>query len=148
MKKKLISLFSALFILVCPLVTFAVDSKLLNPLGDGTTPEILIGRIIKALLGLSGSVALLMFVWGGFLYLTSGDSKRVQTAKDTLKHAALGLVIIFLSYIGVITVIAALTKGDVLNTKPESAAPNNLPIPKCATGQTPSYDSNGNPSCY
>ena len=128
MKKKFISLLSALFVLVCPLVTFAVDSKLLNPLGDGTTPEILIGRIIKALLGLSGSVALLMFVWGGVLYLTAGDSKRVDTAKTTLKNAAIGLAVIFLSYMGVVTVIAALTKGNVIQLKPDTSTPVNTDI--------------------
>ena len=84
-----------------------------NPLGTGATIPILIGRIIRAILGLSGVVALLMFVYGGVLYLISaGDSKKVQKGKDTFTHAVIGLVIIFTAYTLVDFVIKAL-KGTV-----------------------------------
>jgi len=97
------------FLLLLCLVPFAAHAELLNPLGTGNIYE-LIGRIIKALLGLSGSIALLMFVYGGFQYLTSaGDPGKVKKGKDTLVNAVLGLAIIFGSFIVVNQIILLLT---------------------------------------
>lgn len=69
-----------------------------NPIGVDD-PRIFIGRLIKGILGLSGSVALLMFVYGGVVYLTAqGENERIQRAKSTLTWATVGLVVIFGSY--------------------------------------------------
>ncbi|MEA3272761.1 MAG: pilin, partial [Patescibacteria group bacterium] len=46
-----------------------------TPLGDISIPE-LIGKIIKAVLGIVGSIALLMFIYGGFLWLMSGGNEK------------------------------------------------------------------------
>jgi hypothetical protein len=70
-----------------------------NPLGNSVTPAELAGRIIKTLLGLSGAAALVVFVYGGMMFMFSGgNAQRVQSAKNTLVYAALGLAIIFASY--------------------------------------------------
>ena len=62
-------------------------------------------------MGLIGTLALLMFVWGGIQYLISqGKPDQLKKAKDTLIYASLGLVIIFTSY----TIVSALVK--VLST--------------------------------
>lgn len=91
-----------------------VSAELINPLGAGITIESFIGRLIKAILGLSGSVALLMFVWGGFQYLWSGgDPKKVEKGKETLINAVKGIVIIFFAYAAVNTIIKALATGTV-----------------------------------
>ncbi len=102
-------------------LTFAIlllpeiaSAELINPLGSGVTIESFIGRLIKAILGLSGSIALLMFVWGGFQYLWSGgDPKKVEKGKDTLKNAALGIVIIFFAYTLVSALINVLASGTI-----------------------------------
>ncbi|MEK7102533.1 MAG: pilin, partial [Patescibacteria group bacterium] len=53
----------------------------------------------RFLLGLSGSVALVIFVWGGFLMLTSaGNPKKVQGGKDKMVAAIIGLIIIFSAF--------------------------------------------------
>ncbi|MEA3464141.1 MAG: pilin [Patescibacteria group bacterium] len=74
----------------------------LNPDGKPTThpkPAELIGRIIHAALGIVGSIALAMFIYGGFVWMTAaGSSEKVQKGKDVLIWAALGLVIIFSAY--------------------------------------------------
>lgn len=73
--------------------------KLENPLGEGTTVPALLGRVINAFLGISGSVALLMFVYGGFMWLTSGGSEdRIKKGKETVVWAALGIALIFSAY--------------------------------------------------
>lgn len=99
--------FLILILLVFPQVTLAV-TRLQNPLGTTDIPS-LIGRIVSAMLGLSGALALAMFVWGGFQWLISGgDPSRVTKGKETLYWATIGLVVIFSSYTLVQFLIRAL----------------------------------------
>jgi hypothetical protein len=104
--KKLTTLFLTLAALTTPALTHA--ATLSNPLGTSDI-NVIIGNIIKILLGFSGSIAFLMFVWGGFLWLISaGDPKRVKKGKDTFIWASLGLVVIFTSYVLLRTLIILL----------------------------------------
>ena len=74
-------------------------TALANPLGDIKTPTQLIGKIIYAILGLTGAIALVMFIWGGLQWMTAaGSPEKVTKGRDTLMWAVLGLVIIFSSY--------------------------------------------------
>ena len=102
---------------IIPITSFAAGEdvkKLQNPLGNVETVEGLVGRLIKVLLGLSGSVALLMFVWGGFQYLWSaGDPGKVSKGKEIIKNAVLGLFLVFFAYSIVSAVIQAITTGTV-----------------------------------
>jgi hypothetical protein len=84
---------------------------LTNPLGS-TDLRVVIGYIIKALLGLSGAIALFVFVWSGMMMmLAAGDAKKIATAKASLTWATIGLVVIFTSYTLVYTLITALSTG-------------------------------------
>jgi hypothetical protein len=110
--KKIIFTLLTLFLLNVPLLqifAYEGDMKesgtgkvvpLKNPLGDKiNTPQAFIGQIIKGLLGVVGSVALIMFVYGGFTWLTSaGDKNKITKGRDTMLWATLGLTIIFSSY--------------------------------------------------
>ncbi|MFA6106649.1 MAG: pilin [Patescibacteria group bacterium] len=70
-----------------------------NPLPDAGTPQVLIGKVISAALGLVGSLALAMFIFGGFMWMTAmGNADKVKKGRDTMIWAALGLVIIFTAY--------------------------------------------------
>ncbi len=75
----------------------------------------LVGLFIIAariILGISGSLALLMFVYGGFLFLVSaGNNERVERGKRAISAAVVGLVIIFSSYAIVGLVFKALGCG-------------------------------------
>ena len=65
-----------------------------------TLPNPLINKVITAALGVVGSLALVMFIYGGFTWmLSAGNDKSIEKGKTTLTWAALGLVIIFLSYV-------------------------------------------------
>lgn len=56
-------------------------------------------NLSKIILGLTGSLALLAFVYGGFVFLLSGGSaQNVEKGKGILKAAVIGLVIVFASY--------------------------------------------------
>lgn len=79
-----------------------------NPI-EAETPQEFIGNILNAVLGVVGSLALLMFVYGGLVWMTAaGNADKVQKGKSILTWAALGLVIIFTSYALVNFVIAEL----------------------------------------
>ena len=108
MKKILVSIFS-LSALLHSLPAHAV--VLDDPLGGVSIP-VLIGRVISAGLGITGSLALLMFIYGGFIWMTSGgDKERVTKGRKTLTWAVIGLLVIFGAYIAVNTIITAITTG-------------------------------------
>lgn len=63
-----------------------------------TLPEY-IGLMIGAALGLLGVIFLILMVYGGYLWMTSrGDDKQVEKAKDTIKNAIIGLVLVIMAY--------------------------------------------------
>lgn len=72
--------------------------RLFNPLGRDTDIPAFIGRGIRGVLGVIGAIALLMFVYGGVTWMTAGDSKRVDDAKNIIKNSVIGLLLIFFSY--------------------------------------------------
>ena len=73
----------------------------LNPLGDTTGGGAeLYGRILKFLLGFAGIAALVFFIIGGIILLTSrGNADKLKSGKDTIVWAILGLLVTFTSYI-------------------------------------------------
>jgi hypothetical protein len=86
--------------------------SLKNPLPTDSLPEF-IGYTIRALLGIIGSLALAVFIYGGFLWMTAaGNRERVQKGKNTLTWTAIGLAVIFLSYAIVASIIKALIEAS------------------------------------
>jgi hypothetical protein len=84
-------------ILALPKITFA--AQLINPLGATTNPNVIIGNIIQGLLGVIGTIALLLFIYGGLLMmLSAGSTERVKKGRDTMVWAAIGIGVIFASY--------------------------------------------------
>lgn len=79
-----------------------------NPLGTTYVPAI-IGNIIMILMGALGSIALMMFIYGGTLWLTSGgNSEKITKGRDIMMWTAAGLVVMFSAYIVTKFVISAL----------------------------------------
>lgn len=118
--KKYLSLFIVLAVLV-PALALA-QTTLDNPIGTSDL-RVVVGRIIRALLGLSGTLALLMFVWGGFQWITSGGEKeKIDKGKRTLTWAAIGLFFIFISYTVVSALISAITTGSAEPAAAEEAS--------------------------
>lgn len=57
-------------------------------------------RASQWILGIVGSLALLMFIYGGFMFLISaGSSEKIGKAKTILVAAVVGLAIVFGSYL-------------------------------------------------
>ncbi len=88
-------------------------------IGTGTTDiRITIARVIRVALGLLGTVALLLVLYAGFLWMTaSGDEDKIARAKKTLTGAVIGLAIILSAF--AITqfvlnaLVSATTQGEV-----------------------------------
>jgi len=96
-KQKILKLFLTINIFFFTFVYSANALSLYNPLGskDLSIPQ-LIGKFIAIFINIVGAIALLMVIYGGFLWLTSrGDSGQIKKGKDTLVWAGLGLVLIF-----------------------------------------------------
>lgn len=57
-------------------------------------------NVSKIILGLVGSLTLLMFVYGGLMMIiSSGNTEKVTKAKGILLAAVVGLAIVFASYV-------------------------------------------------
>ncbi len=56
-------------------------------------------RIIQFIWGISGGLALLFFIYGGFIFLTSaGNTERIAKGKQTIINSVIGLIVIFGSW--------------------------------------------------
>jgi hypothetical protein len=65
--------------------------------------------VTQLILGLSGSVLLLMVIYGGFLWLTSsGNSTGIEKGKKVLVSSLIGLIIVFGAYTAVEFLMGAL----------------------------------------
>lgn len=83
--------------------------KLVDPLGNRSLPDI-IGEGIKVALGVIGAIALALFVYGGFIWMTAaGNTARVQKGREVLVWATIGLIVIFTSYALLNFVLGAIT---------------------------------------
>ncbi len=91
-------------------------------------------NITRLILGVVGSLALAMFIYGGFLFLLSGGAaQRVDHAKQVLRNATIGIGVIFLSWTIVNLLLTLLTGSqnfgagaNVFNT-PWNAGPPAAP---------------------
>lgn len=60
----------------------------------------LFANVVTVVLELAGIILFIMLLNGGFKYLTSqGDPKALESAKGTLTHAIIGLVVLLLSFV-------------------------------------------------
>lgn len=72
----------------------------------------IIAGIIEFVLPFIGGVLILMVIYGGLLYITSGgDPEKLGKAKKTLLWAVLGVILIVISY----SIVVAL--NTVVNTE-------------------------------
>ncbi len=71
------------------------------------------GRIIDWLLKIAGTLAVLVTILGGMMYLTSlGDQKRLDQAKGLFLSALMGLIFIFLSWSFIVIIYKAVGAGS------------------------------------
>lgn len=63
------------------------------------TPGQIIGTLVKAVLAFTGTVAFLIFLYGGFMWMTArGNDEQVKKAKQYLTNGIVGTIVIILAY--------------------------------------------------
>lgn len=119
-------LFIAVPVIAAGVFIFAVDaSAQLSEIAGGLLPDCrwaegytyglgafveLAVNILKFIWGILGSLAIAMFVWGGFLWLTArGDDNQIKQGWDTLINAVIGILIVLGSWVIINTIVLALT---------------------------------------
>lgn len=115
MKKRFINIFILVSsILLVPI--FSVSAAIVvtdDPALDLNSFVVLGVQVAQFILGIVGALTLLMFVYGGFTWITSGGSSdRVKKGKDILVGAVIGLLIVFSSYM-----IVSYVTNDIFSAK-------------------------------
>lgn len=98
----IVILFAAVFLICQPILAQnnGLSTQGLEASGLPTVSlGVLVARIINAALGLLGLVAVLIIMYGGYMWMTArGELERVQKAKKILIQGVIGLIIIVLSF--------------------------------------------------
>lgn len=67
-------------------------------LPSASPPSIVI-NVMQWVLGFLGLISVIMIIWGGFTWMTAaGNEEKIKKAKEVLKAAIIGLIVIMLSY--------------------------------------------------
>lgn len=91
----------------------AGDNTLGQRINDGTVtlndlPLVVLGWI-NLVMRFLGTIAVLMLVWGGFLFMLSGVTEQKEEAKNTIKWAIVGVITASLAWVIVNTIQVFLT---------------------------------------
>ncbi|MDX9893770.1 MAG: hypothetical protein RB292_05205 [Patescibacteria group bacterium] len=113
MKKSLILGLTVLLFALSVMPAFALNVGLeygtLTGLGTKDLREGIMA-IVNVLLGFLGIIAIIIILYGGFVWLTSaGNEEKVGQAKKIITAGIIGLVIIFVSY-----AIASFVIGELI----------------------------------
>lgn len=69
-----------------------------NPI-NASSFQAVIGNVVDQILGIVGALALLMFIFGGLVWMTAaGNEQKITQGKNILMWSAIGLLVIFSSY--------------------------------------------------
>lgn len=78
----------------------------INNLGD------LVNRVVQFLIPMAAVILLLVFIWGGYDYMTSqGAPDKIKAAQAKFTTGIIGLVLLLLSYIIVRTISSVFGLG-------------------------------------
>ncbi|RJO58868.1 hypothetical protein C4546_04685 [Candidatus Parcubacteria bacterium] len=101
-KKHLIASAATLGVLALPMSALALsfDTSFAGSIGFTSTDlKQTVLNIITFVLGLLGLIAVIMILYGGFIWLTAGGNEdKVDTAKKIISSAAIGLVVVLISW--------------------------------------------------
>ena len=105
---KIIIFSLALMLILSPIMAqaatfdFDPDNRIINEIGGEVTtadPEDITISTLQWLLGTLGLIAVVINIYAGFLWMTAaGNDEKITKAKQILTYAAVGLVVIFISW--------------------------------------------------
>jgi len=89
------------------LVMYCIEPKIMKP--TAINPEGLVTQITQTIIYITGAISVIMIVIGGLKYVFSaGDSAGVQSAKNTILYAIIGLVVTLFAQVIVSFVLSKL----------------------------------------
>lgn len=93
-------LFTTLAASLLPATAWATTTYTLpNPFGSSTSVTDIVVNIINFAIGIIGIVALVMFIYGGFVILTAhGNADQMKKGAHTLVYAVIGMIVVLTSY--------------------------------------------------
>lgn len=81
---------------------------------EGDLVETII-NIVQWGLGLIGLIMVVMIIYAGFtMMLSQGNEQRMETSKQTIRYAVIGLAVVMLSY-AIITLAFGVVTGDAVS---------------------------------
>ncbi|HWQ59630.1 MAG TPA: pilin [Candidatus Fimivivens sp.] len=81
------------------------EAEVPTSVADAKSAVEIVQDILNFLLGITGLLAIIMFVIGGFMFFAAaGDEKRAETAKSIIKYSVIGVAVVILSLIIIRTV--------------------------------------------
>src|SRR3989338_5647264 len=97
----------------------------------GPSVTVIIARLIRTVISFLGVIAVVIVVYGGFMYMTAGgNDERVKKAKKTITNGLIGLVIVLMSFaiaqFIVSRLVGATEEADII-----AFCKNNPTDPKC-----------------
>lgn len=103
MLKKLFVCLALLALLTPTLVAAQVNfgiNEINGTIGlTGSNPQVVAARIINVALGFLGIIAVVIVLYGGFMWMTAaGNEERISKAKQILTAGIIGLVIIIMAW--------------------------------------------------
>lgn len=129
------------FLLILSTPIFVAQAQTVTSIVDTTNPKYELGtytlddftimaiRGSKWVLGIVGSLALLMFIYGGIMFLISaGNSQSIEQAKKILLAAVIGLLIVFSSFLIIKFVLQSMNinwDGQRMIMTPQGLVPDN-----------------------
>lgn len=127
----LFGVFAANYVLAQNFGVNEVDTGLAGALASGEDIRVTAGRFIQFALSFLGVIAVVLVMYAGFLWMTSGgDEEKINKAKQILKNAVIGLIIILSAW--TITFFILKSISDNLNPA------NRIDIPSRTSGFTSS----------
>ena len=110
--KKFYTIFAIVFLITILFCVFGVEIAQASQFSGGlqntagnvpnlgkATPQSFAATLIKSLIIFVGVIFMIVFIYGGTLYMFSqGDPKKVQKAKGLLITAIIGLAIVLMAY--------------------------------------------------
>ncbi len=82
------------------------------PEGTLTLTQIAV-NVLKFLLGVVGTLAIIMLVVGGAMYVTAaGDERQIDTAKNVVKYSIIGIAVALAAMI-IVRTVTAILMGDI-----------------------------------
>lgn len=84
-----------------------------------SNPNLIFGGVVQLIVGVSGAIALLAVVYGGFIWMmAAGNAEKVGQAQKIIMWALLGLVAILTAYLFVRILLNFTSTGNAVYTLP------------------------------